>query len=122
MEFLLVLVRDLWVLVVNDDVDSFDSILWNGVKNSVWYKYFYMTFTALIASISHILIHPVIILEKWDIMLVCIIVTSISSIISARFANRVKNRTLGIVTGIVLTVLCALMILLNYWDLFNLVL
>ena len=35
--------------------------------------------------------------------------------VSARFANRVKNRTVGLVTGAVLTVLGAAMIVLNYF-------
>ena len=35
--------------------------------------------------------------------------------ISARFANRVKNRTIGLVTGVVLTILGASMIVLNYF-------
>ena len=74
-----------------------------------------MTFTALIASTSHIMIHPAIVFEKWNIMLVCIVVATAASLISARFANRVNNRTVGIVTGIVLTVLGASMIILNYW-------
>ena len=34
---------------------------------------------------------------------------------SARFANCVNNRTVGLVTGVVLTVLGATMIVLNDW-------
>jgi uncharacterized membrane protein YfcA len=75
-----------------------------------------MTFTALIAAISHIIIHPAIVLEKWDIMLLCIVVATVSSLVSARFANRVNNRTVGLVTGAVLTVLGGAMLILNYWD------
>lgn len=85
------------------------------LKASVGTSTFIMTFTALIASVSHILIHPAIVLEKWDVMLVCIAVATIASLVSARFANRVKNRTVGLATGAVLTVLGASMILLNYW-------
>ena len=86
------------------------------LKTAVGTSTFIMTFTALIASVSHILIHPAIILEKWDVMLICIVVATISSLLSARFANRVKNRTVGLVTGAVLVVLGASMIILNYWD------
>ena len=85
------------------------------LKTSVGTSTFIMTFTALIASVSHILIHPAIVLEKWDVMLVCIVVATIASLVSARFANRVKNRTVGLATGAVLTILGASMILLNYW-------
>ena len=76
---------------------------------------FIMTFTALIASVSHIIIHPAIILVRWDVMLICIIVATAASLVSAQFANRVKNRTVGLVTGISLTVLGGAMLLLNYW-------
>ena len=85
------------------------------LKTSVGTSTFIMTFTALIASVSHIMIHPAIVFEKWDIMLLCIIIATIASLVSARFANRVKNRTIGLVTGVVLTILGAAMIILNYW-------
>ena len=85
------------------------------LKTAVGTSTFIMTFTALIASVAHIMIHPAIVFEKWDVMLVCIAVATAASLISARFANRVKNRTVGLVTGAVLTVLGAAMIVLNYF-------
>ena len=85
------------------------------LKTAVGTSTFIMTFTALIASVSHILIHPAIFFEKWDVMLLCITVATVSSLLSARFANRVNNRTVGLVTGVVLTVLGLSMIFLNYW-------
>lgn len=84
------------------------------LKTAVGTSTFIMTFTALIASVSHIMIHPAIVFEKWEIMLLCIAVATISSLVSARFANRVNNRTIGLATGIVLTILGASMIILNY--------
>ncbi len=92
----------------------FTAFLGMDLKSAVGTSTFIMTFTAFIASISHILIHPAIILEKWHVMLVCIIFATIASLVSARFANRVSNRTVGLATGAVLTVLGAAMILLNY--------
>lgn len=86
------------------------------LKTAVGTSTFIMTFTALIASVSHILIHPAIVMEKWDVMLVCIIIATLASLISERFANRVKNRTVGLVTGAVLTILGATMLVLNYWE------
>lgn len=94
----------------------FTAFLGMELKTAVGTSTFIMTFTALIASVSHILIHPAIMLEKWSVMLVCIIVATIASLASARFANRVNNRTIGLVTGAVLTVLGAAMLLLNYWS------
>ena len=75
-----------------------------------------MTFTALIASVSHVIIHPAIILERWDVMLICIFVATAASLVSAQFANRVSNRTVGLVTGAVLTVMGAVLIVLHYWE------
>ena len=47
----------------------FTAFLGMELKTAVGTSTFIMTFTALIASVSHILIHPAIVLEKWDIML-----------------------------------------------------
>ena len=89
----------------------FTAFLGMELKTAVGTSTFIMTFTALIASVSHILIHPAIVLEKWNVMLVCILVATVSSLMSAKFANRVKNRTVGLVTGAVLTVLGAAMLM-----------
>ena len=72
-------------------------------------------FWYIIASISHILIHPAIVIEKWNVMIVCIAAATVSSLLSAHFANKVNGRTVGLVTGAVLTVLGAAMLILNYW-------
>ncbi|MBQ9823965.1 MAG: TSUP family transporter [Solobacterium sp.] len=92
----------------------FTAFLGMELKTAVGTSTFIMTFTALIASISHILIHPAIILEKWGVMLLCMAVATIASLVSARFANRVKNRTVGLVTGAVLTILGASMLVLYF--------
>ena len=94
----------------------FTAFLGMELKTAVGTSTFIMTFTALIASVSHIFIHPAIVFEKWPVMLVCITVATAASLISARFANRVKNRTVGLVTGAVLTILGAAMLILNFWD------
>ena len=93
----------------------FTAFLGMELKTAVGTSTFIMTFTALIASVSHVLIHPAILLEKWDVMLLCIAVATAASLFSARFANRVNNRTVGLVTGAVLTVLGGAMLLLNFW-------
>lgn len=93
----------------------FTAFLGMELKTAVGTSTFIMTFTALIASVSHILIHPAILLEKWNVMLLCIAVATAASLVSARFANRVGNRTIGLVTGAVLTVLGGAMLLLNFW-------
>ncbi len=92
----------------------FTAFLGMELKTAVGTSTFIMTFTALIASVSHILIHPAILLEKWPVMLLCIVVATTASLVSARFANRVSSRTVGLVTGVVLTVLGGSMLLLNF--------
>ena len=93
----------------------FTAFLGMDLKTAVGTSTFIMTFTALIASVSHILIHPAIILEKWPVMILCMTVATIASLVSARFANRVSNGTVGLVTGAVLTILGASMIYLNFF-------
>ncbi len=94
----------------------FTAFLGMELKTAVGTSTFIMTFTALIASVSHVLIHPAIVLEKWDVLLVCAAAATMVSLVSARFANRVKNRTVGLVTGGVLTVLGAAMLILYFRD------
>lgn len=48
-----------------------------------------------------------------------LVVAAAASLISAQFANRVKNRTVGLVTGVVLTILGAAMLILNYWSIIS---
>ena len=93
----------------------FTVFLGMELKTAVGTSTFIMTFTALIASVSHILIHPAILLEKWAVMLLCIAAATAASRVSACFANRVSNRTVGLVTGAVLTFLGGAMLLLNFW-------
>ena len=93
----------------------FTAFLGYELKTAVGTSTFIMTFTALIAFVSHTIIHPSIVLERWNVLILCIIIATVSSLLSARFANRVSNRTVGLVTGAVLTVLGLSMIYLNYF-------
>lgn len=92
----------------------FTAFLGMERKTAVGTSTFIMTFTALIASISHIMIDPAIALERWDVLLICIVTATAASLISAQFANRVDNRIVGLATGAILTVLGAAMLILNY--------
>lgn len=94
----------------------FTAFLGMELKAVVGTSTFIMTFTALIASVSHILIHPAILLERWPVLILCMTVATAASLASARFANRVDSRTVGLVTGVVLTLLGAALILLHYWE------
>ncbi len=94
----------------------FTAFLGMERKTAVGTSTFIMTFTALIASISHIIIHPDILFERWPVLILCIVVATVTSMISAQFANKVDNRVVGLVTGAVLTILGAVLIVLHYWD------
>lgn len=95
----------------------FTAFLGMELKAAVGTSTFIMTFTALIASVSHILIHPAILLERWPVLILCMTEATAASLASARFANRVDSRTVGLVTGVVLTLLGGALILLHYWEL-----
>ena len=93
----------------------FTAMLGYDRRTAVGTSTFIMTFTALIASVSHILMEPAILLECWDYLALSIVTATFFSLISARFANRVKARVVGYVTGWVLLVLGLAMILFNNW-------
>ncbi|MCM1060304.1 MAG: sulfite exporter TauE/SafE family protein [Eubacterium sp.] len=94
----------------------FTAFLGMERKPAVGTSTFIMTFTALIASISHIAVDPTILFEHRDVLLICIVVATAASIVSAQFANKVNNRVVGLVAGAILTVLGASMLILNYWE------
>ena len=93
----------------------FTAFLGMELKTAVGTSTFIMTFTALIASVSHILIHPAILLERWSVLLYCMAVATAASLWSARFANRVNSRTVGRAAGVILTAMAALLIALRYF-------
>ncbi|MBR3694504.1 MAG: TSUP family transporter [Erysipelotrichales bacterium] len=97
----------------------FTVFLGMELKTAVGTSTFIMTFTALIASVSHVAIDMTILLERIDALVICIVTATIASLVSARFANKVSNRTVGLSTGIVLTLLGTSMIILKYWDVFT---
>lgn len=82
-------------------------------KTAVGTSTFIMTFTALIGFACRAFFHPAIVFERWDVLLLCIVVTTAFSLLSAQFANRVDGRTVGRITGVVLVVLSASMVCLN---------
>jgi uncharacterized membrane protein YfcA/dolichol kinase len=97
----------------------FTAMLGYERKTAVGTSTFIMTFTALIASVSHILIEPTIILECWDFLLIAIVVATLFSLISAKFANKVKGKIVGYVTGAILLALGLSMIVINNLERLN---
>lgn len=94
----------------------FTAMLGYDRATAVGTSTFIMTFTALIASISHIAIEPAIVLECWDYLLLAIVVATLFSLVSAQFANRVNARVVGYITGGILFVLGLVLIVLNNLD------
>lgn len=97
----------------------FTAMLGYERKTAVGTSTFIMTFTALIASVSHILIEPTIVLECWGFLVLAIVVATFFSLVSAQFANKVKGRVVGYVTGAILLVLGLSMITINNIDKIN---
>lgn len=97
----------------------FTAFLGMPMKSAVGTSTLIMTFTALIASISHIIIEPAIVLERANVLLLCIVVATIASLVSAQFANRFSTKMVGLVTGVVLTILGATMLCLHYWNILS---
>ena len=97
----------------------FTAMLGYERKTAVGTSTFIMTFTALIASVSHILIEPTIIFECWDFLLIAIVIATMFSLISAKFANKVNSKIVGYVTGAILLVLGLSMIAINNLDKIN---
>lgn len=92
----------------------FTAFLGMERKSAVGTSTFIMTFTALIAFVSHAMIDPAIVFQRWDALLICIVTATAGSIVSAQFANKVNNRIVGLVTGAILTVLGVVMLFLHY--------
>lgn len=97
----------------------FTAMLGYDRMSAVGTSTFIMTFTALIASVSHILIEPTIIFECLDFLLIAIAVATFFSLISARFANRVKGKVVGYITGMILLLLGLSMTVISYADSIN---
>ena len=89
----------------------FTAMLGYERKTAVGTSTFIMTFTALIASVSHILIEPTIVLECWSFLVLAIVAATLFSLVSAQFANKVQSRVVGYVTGATLLVLGLSMII-----------
>ena len=97
----------------------FTAFLGYSSRKAVGTATFIMTGTALIASVAHYLIDPSLLVEHADMVVVCVGLATVTSLASAQFANRVEGRTVGLVTGVILTLLGGSMIVLNYHDFFT---
>ena len=86
------------------------SVLGYELKTAVGTSVFIMTFTAFTGAVSHVAIGG-----GLDVfaLTVCVVVTLLGARIAAVFANRASAKALNRVTGVVLTILGALMVVVN---------
>lgn len=87
------------------------SVLGYELKTAVGTSVFIMSFTALTGAVSHFAIGGI--PDIWCLVF-CVASTLVWAKIAARFANKASAKTLNRVTGIVLTILGAAIILFNY--------
>ncbi len=87
------------------------SVLGYELKTAVGTSVFIMTFTALTGSVSHFAIGGI---EDIGALIACIISTFIFAKLASGFANKAKPETLNRVTGVILVVIGAAILLVNY--------
>ena len=87
------------------------SVLGYELKTAVGTSVFIMTFTALTGSLSHFAIGGV---ADWWVLALCILSTLLWARIAARFANKSTPEVLNRATGVVLVVLGAVILGVNY--------
>ncbi|MGN0655599.1 MAG: sulfite exporter TauE/SafE family protein [Ruminiclostridium sp.] len=87
------------------------GVLGYELKTAVGTSVFIMTFTALTGAVSHFVIDGM--PDIW-LLIFCVASTLLWARIAARLANKAEPKTLNRITGIVLTVLGAAIIVVNY--------
>lgn len=87
------------------------SVLGYELKTAVGTSVFIMAFTAFTGAVSHFAIGGA---PDWWVLICCVLSTFIWARVAARFANKASPKTLNRATGIVLTVLGAAIVAVNY--------
>ena len=88
------------------------TVLGYELKTAVGTSVFIMTFTALTGAVSHFALGGA---PDWGILLLCVVFTLLWARIAARFANKASPATLNRVTGIILVVLGAAILLFRWF-------
>ena len=87
------------------------SVLGYELKTAVGTSVFIMTFTALTGSVSHFAIGGA---PDWMVLTLCVVFTFLWARAAARIANKASAKLLNQATGIILVVLGAAIIAVNY--------
>lgn len=88
------------------------SVLGYELKTAVGTSVFIMTFTALTGAVSHFTIGGA---PDWGVFALCVIFTLIWAQVAAVFANKAQPKTLNRATGVVLVVLGAVIMGINFF-------
>ena len=88
------------------------SVLGYELKTAVGTSVFIMSFTAFTGAVSHMAIGG---LPDLSALVLCILATLIGAQSSALFANKASPTVLNRITGVVLTVLGAAMLLIRFF-------
>jgi len=86
------------------------SVLGYELKTAVGTSVFVMTFTALTGAVSHFAIGGK---PDWWVLVFCVISTLIWARVAAVFANKASPKTLNRVTGVILVILGAAIMIVN---------
>lgn len=87
------------------------SVLGYELKTAVGTSVFIMTFTALTGAVSHFAIGGA---PDWLVLGLCVLFTLLWARIAARFANKATPKTLNRATGVILVVLGAVILAVEY--------
>lgn len=88
------------------------SVLGYELKTAVGTSVFIMSATALTGAVSHFAIGGV---PDWLTLIVCVVSTLVFAQIAALIANRAQPKTLNRITGIILVLLGAVVLSVNYF-------
>ena len=87
------------------------SVLGYELKTAVGTSVFIMAFTAFTGSVSHFLIGGA---PDWTVLALCVLFTLLWAQVAARFANKAEPIVLNRATGVVLVILGAVILAVNY--------
>ena len=87
------------------------SVLGYELKTAVGTSVFIMAFTAFTGSVSHFLIGGA---PDWTFLALCVLFTLLWAQVAARFANKAEPIVLNRATGVVLVILGAVILAVNY--------
>lgn len=87
------------------------TVLGYELKTAVGTSVFIMTFTALTGAVSHFALGGA---PDWGILLLCVLFTLLWARLAARFANKASPATLNRATGVILVVLGAAILSVNW--------